>query len=442
MFLIPIGRDNAEIRRHAWISYAVIALNVLVFVATMTAERQSRMDAITAELREALVYNVRHPYLRTPQPMEEVLREDIVAYLRQTRQSAARPSPEIVAREQRTLNEMADTALAAYQRLPRFRFGYVPVNGSILTLITSMFIHAGFLHLLGNLLFFFLSGPFIEDVFGRPLFAFLYLTGGIAASLTYMIRNPTGTIPLVGASGAIAAVMGAYLVRFLKSKVEFLFLTFFMSPKRFFMPAFVVLPLWFMQQLTEMQSEAGSSIAFSAHVGGFVWGVAIALIVKVSSFEEKYVNPAVAKETTWEMDERVAQAIATGEPGAYDTYAVGMLKRHVDEKRNDLALDLIRDVTSDPGASLPKFLPRAAAYAERVGDRDLALHLHERIVAADPNAIGSLVKIGTLLRLKGDATGARETFAKARAHPACTAEWAPTIDAKIAQVTSAEATEA
>src|SRR5688572_4933231 len=224
MLLIPIGRDDAEIRRHAWISYAIIALNILVFIATMTAERQSRMDAIADELRKVLAYNIRHPYLRTPAPMEEILREDIGAYLRERRQSAPRPAPQVVAREQRTLNDLADNALGTWQRMPRFRFGYVPVNGGMLTLITSMFIHAGFLHLLGNLLFFFLSGPFIEDVFGRPLFAFLYFTGGIAASLTYAVQHPTGTIPLVGASGAIAAVMGAYLVRFLKSKVEFLFI--------------------------------------------------------------------------------------------------------------------------------------------------------------------------------------------------------------------------
>jgi len=297
-----------------------------------------------------------------------------------------------------------------------------------------MFIHAGLLHLLGNLLFFFVSGPFIEDVFGRPLFAFLYVSGGIAASLTYAIQHPTGTVPLVGASGAIAAVMGAYLVRFLKSKVEFLFISFVVTPKRFFMPAFVVLPMWFMQQVMEMRGETGSAVAFSAHVGGFIWGVAIALIVKLTSFEEKFVNPVVEKETTWKMDEKVATAIAAGDTAAYDSYVTDLLNRYLAAKQNDQASELIRDVTSDASASLPKFLPRAAAFAERSGDRDLALQLHERIVTADANAIGSLVKIGALLRIQGDTKGARETLLRARAHPACTAEWAPAIDAKLAQL--------
>lgn len=439
MFLIPIGRDEAEIRRHAWISYVIIALNVLGFVMVMGAERESRTAALNADFRNALVYLDRRPYLQTPPSLEEILSNQFVYYFRRQHASAVVPPGTNVAREQRTMNQLAAKAVDAYRQMPRVRFGYVPAAGGLTPLITSMFIHAGLLHLIGNLLFFFLSGPFVEDVFGRPLFTFLYVTGGIAASLTYAVQHPTGTIPLVGASGAIAAVMGAYLVRFLKSKVEFLFISFFFRPVRFFLPAFVVLPLWFLQQLFEMQTEGGSSVAFSAHVGGFVYGFAIALIVKLMSFEEKFVNPVVEKETTWQMDERIARAIAEGEPGAYDAYVTAQLNRHIAEKQNDLAADLIRDVTADPGAVLPKFLPRAASFAERSGDREWALSLYERMYDADPDApaaVGSLVKIGTLLRLRGDTTAAREAFAKARAHPACTAEWAPTIDAKIAQLSS------
>lgn len=433
MILIPIGRDDAEIRRHAWVSYAIIALNVLAFVATMTAERSSRIASLNEVWREALMYNVRHPYLRTPEPMTEVLRADIVEYLRNQSKAVAPPAAAVVAREQRLLNELAEKAVAAYRQMPTIRFGYIPAEGGVLTLFTSMFIHAGLLHLLGNLLFFYLSGPFVEDVFGRPLFAMLYLTGGIAASLTYMARHPMSTIPLVGASGAIAAVMGAYLVRFFRSKVEFLFIPIIFRPTlfvRFFAPAFVVLPLWFYQQFMELRSEAGGGgVAFSAHVGGFLYGFVIALIVKMVSFEERVVNPVVKKETTWEL-------ASGGDAPSYDHAATRMLMRHIEEKQDDLATELIREIASDRSAAMPKFFARAASYAERRGDREWALQLCEHVLEADPDgvaAVGSLVKIGTLLRLKGDLPAARETFAKARAHPACTAEWGPAIDAKIAQ---------
>jgi membrane associated rhomboid family serine protease len=478
MILLPIGRDESEIRRHAWISYAIVALNILAFVAVETATRSAKMVQLETEWNEALQYIARKPYLKLPPAMAEVLRDDVKVFLAERSQQAKAPAFWVVRSEQKQLNEMADEAVGAYRSLPHVRFGYIPSRGGILPLVTSMFIHAGFLHIFGNLLFFFLSGPFIEDVFGRPLFAALYLSGGLVAGLTYAVKHADSVIPLVGASGAIAAVMGAYLVRFLRSKVEFLFVPFLLRPTlhfRFFVPAFVVLPLWFVQQWWQMGHEdGGAGVAFSAHVGGFVYGAAVALIVKLTGFEDKFVNPAVERETTWVMDERTVRAIAARDQGDYatarrelsavlrekpgdidslrtavdvairsedmgmlDSAATRLLSRYAEEKQADLAADLINELSDDPHARLPKFLARAALYAERVGDRDWALTLYQRAVHIDPtapSAVASLVKIGTLLKLSGDSAGARDAFVQARAHPGCTAEWAPTIEAKISQL--------
>ncbi len=475
MLLLPIGRDDAEIRRHAWVSYAIIALNILAFVAVETAERR-RTAKIDQEWTEAWVYISRHPYLEVPPSMSEVLNPNAKRYLDLQRARAQRPPPEIARREQVRFNTIAQEAVDAYKNMPKVRFGYVPAEGGAFRLVSSMFVHAGFLHLLFNLLFFFVSGPFVEDVFGRPVFAALYLAGGLAATLTYAVNHPVSTIPLVGASGAIAAVMGAYFVRFLKSKVEFLFVPLLIRPSlhfRFFLPAFVVLPLWFAKQLLEMLGEDSGSVAFSAHVGGFVFGIAAALIVKLTRFEEQYVNPAVEKETTWALDERTVRAMAARDQGDYaaakrelgavlrekpadidalqtavevaqrsedapmlDSCGTRLLNRYAEEKQNDLAASLIQELTMQP-LPVPKFLGRAAMFAERSGNREWALSLYEGLLAADPNgpaAVPSLVKIGTLLRLSGDVGRAREVLAKARAHPACTAEWAPTIEAKMAQL--------
>lgn len=445
MILLPIGRDDAEIRRHAWVSYVVIALNVLAFVAVETSTRASRMVKLQLEFGKAGEYLMARPYLELPEELKPLVGahgQQLLAQQRQMLGDGDRPPRRVIEREQQVLNEMAAGVVEMYRGLPHIRFGYIPASGGLLTLITSMFIHAGFLHLFGNLLFFFVSGPFVEDVFGRPLFAALYVTGGFAATLTYAMKHPDGTIPLVGASGAIAAVMGAYLVRFFASKVEFLFLPFWLRPQwhfRFFLPAFVVLPLWFVQQWLQMQSEgSGGGTAFSAHVGGFVYGVAIALIVKAIGFEEKYVNPTVVKETTWSMDERTLKAMAAlrdaqaiEDEAMIDGAAAQLLARYVDEKQTDLAAELIHELSDQ---RLPKFLARAAVFAERSGDRDWALALYQRLFDADPHAataVQSLVKIGTLLRGTGDARGARESWEKARAHPACSAEWAPAIEAKL-----------
>ena len=447
MILLPIGRDDAEIRRHAWVSYVIIALNILAFVAVETASRPSKMMELQRGWNEVGLYLEQHPYLEIPPGLAPMVSAEGKAYLAQKRRETGEPpSVSVRRREQVKLNELADKAAHAIDNLPTRRFGYVPTKGGFLPLITSMFVHAGFLHLLGNLLFFFVSGPFVEDVFGRPLFAALYLTGGFAASLTYATRHPDSMVALVGASGAIAAVMGAYFVRFLRSKVEFLFVPILLRPMwhfRFFLPAFVVLPLWFIQQWFEMASEAGGGgVAFSAHVGGFVYGVAFATIVKLTGFEEKFVNPTVEKETTWSMDERTLAAMdalrtaqAMDDPEMLDVAATRLLGRYVEEKQTDLATQLILDITDDRYARVPKFLSRAAVFVERTGDREWALMLYQRLFEADPGsavAVQSLVKIGTLLRVTGDVAGARASFAKARAHPACTAEWAGTIEAKLA----------
>lgn len=478
MILLPIGRDESEIRRHAWISYAIIALNVLVFVATSTAERTSNVTAIQLKWEKALAYLIEHPYLQTPAAMKEVLRPAGVQQLAVRRRDATRPAPDVAERQQKELNDLVMSASAAVDRLPTLRFGFRPAQGGMVPLFASMFIHAGFMHLFGNLLFFFLSGPFVEDVFGRPLFAALYLAGGITASMTYAFRHPDATVPLVGASGAIAAVMGAYLVRFFSSKVEFLFVPILLRPQwhfRFFVPAFVVLPLWFAQQFLEMNSEAGSGgVAFSAHVGGFIFGAAIALVVKFANFEQKFVDPVVAQQTTWAMDARLVRAIAArnaqdwktaarelssvlrdeptnadalrtavdvasgaGDAGMLDSCATRLLHLYAGEKQNELASDLIDEVLADRSTKLPKFLARAAMFADRNGDRDRALVTYERLLDADPDgpaALPSLIKLGTLRRQAGDVRGAREMFARARAHPACNDEWAPTIDAKLAQL--------
>jgi membrane associated rhomboid family serine protease len=450
-----------------------------VYVVMSLVVREDTRE-ISARYREAIEYQVAHPYLETPKPLVDLIGPEGVAQLAQIRKAYGPPSnePALLANEQRRLDDLTAEVTRLREQQPHLRLSYVPARGGVVPMFTSMFLHAGLMHLIGNLLFFFLSGPFIEDVFGRPLFVLLYFAGGVVAVLTYVGLHPDSTIPLMGASGAIAAVMGAYLVRFARSKVEFLLMPFWFRPQfnvRFFAPAFVVLPLWFGQQLLELQSEsAGGGVAFSAHIGGFLFGFVFALIVKFTNFEEKFVNPTVVAQTSWAVDDRLVRAMEARKVGnlasaqqsleslmrdpksppeafqvamdvaleaedsaRYDAAAARLLGRYADTKETDLASDLIREVTGDRNVQIPKFLARAAPIVERTGDREWALALYERLYESDPaspNAVGSLVKIASLLRLRGDFPGARAALTKARTHPGCTAEWAPSIDAKLAQL--------
>ena len=143
------------------------------------------------------------------------------------------------------------------------------------TLFTSIFLHGGWMHLIGNMLFLWVFADNIEAKIGSSRFLMFYLIGGLAASLAHVGFNMDSTIPSVGASGAIAAVMGAYLIMFPKSKIKMLVIVFFRS---FHIPAFLFLGLWIGQQLlfgvgslTATKDTPG--VAWWSHIGGFVVGL-------------------------------------------------------------------------------------------------------------------------------------------------------------------------
>ncbi len=153
-----------------------------------------------------------------------------------------------------------------------------------LTLITSQFLHGGWLHLLGNLLFLWIFGNNVEDRLGRFRFLLFYLVGGAVAGLTQVAIDPDSTIPTIGASGAIAATLGAYLVLFPRARITSLvFLGFFYQ--LIDVPAVIVLVFWFALQLIDglasigVTDTAGGGVAFFAHIGGFVFGAAVGLVL-------------------------------------------------------------------------------------------------------------------------------------------------------------------
>ena len=146
-----------------------------------------------------------------------------------------------------------------------------------LTLFSAMFVHTNLIHLVGNMLYLWIFGDNIEDALGHFRFIIFYFVTGVAASLTHIAVNPDSTIPLIGASGAIAGVLGAYFVLFPRANVKTLvFIILFVQIVR--IPAVVFLGLWFLLQI--LSSVAGGGIAWYAHIGGFVSGALIILVFK------------------------------------------------------------------------------------------------------------------------------------------------------------------
>jgi rhomboid family protein len=152
----------------------------------------------------------------------------------------------------------------------------VPDKDIWLSALTSMFLHGSVLHIAGNLLFLWVFGNNVEDVFGKVAFALFYVVGGVVATLTHVALNLESTVPVVGASGAIAAIMGAYLVLFPQAKVRtaiFFFLILIVNIR-----AFWVLGFWFALQFFTSPEEG---VAWAAHVGGFLFGVVVALVFRM-----------------------------------------------------------------------------------------------------------------------------------------------------------------
>ena len=152
---------------------------------------------------------------------------------------------------------------------------------SSLTLLTSMFLHGGWMHLLGNMLYLWIFGNNIEDAMGHVRFILFYALGGLLAALSHAAIDPSSTIPMVGASGAISAILGAYLLLYPRARVLVLMPPPFLGTT--YVPAVFVLGLWFLGQLYSGGLSLGSKgggIAFFAHIGGFIAGMALVGLFK------------------------------------------------------------------------------------------------------------------------------------------------------------------
>jgi membrane associated rhomboid family serine protease len=191
-----------------------------------------------------------------------------------------------------SLGRAVDQFVIEYGLIPlRFAMSY-RLDGGVLDnaavpLFSSIFMHGGWLHVIGNMWFLWIFGDNVEDRLGHVRFLVFYLLCGIGASLAHILFNPASRIPTIGASGAISGVLGAYLVSFPYARIHTLFIIFFFI--RFIeIPAFLFLVVWFLFQFLSGASQIGvyqdtGGVAYWAHMGGFVIGVILIWIFPKSS---------------------------------------------------------------------------------------------------------------------------------------------------------------
>ena len=251
--MIPIG-DSPVARRTPWVNYAIILVNIGVFIYVLTLSPQlppTQEEAIAKyiDMRDGVCYGF-----------------------------DARPTD-------------VDEFYCRWSFQPREWFDNLegqsqvgsPRNWDVLlTIITSMFLHAGWLHIAGNMLFLWVFGDNVEDRLGHVPYLLFYLTAGVVASLIQGVMDVNSLIPVVGASGAVAGILGAYLVWFPGATVVAVVPILFFLPLP--VPAFIMIGLWFIQNLaagymtiaTAQTPDAG--VAWFAHIGGFLFGFGMVLL--------------------------------------------------------------------------------------------------------------------------------------------------------------------
>ena len=354
--LFPIKHENMTARRWPVITLGLILLNVLVFLCTHNT--MDRQDASLSPVEmHLLVLAARHPELTIP---TEAQRFVSAVQAKDPTDWAAIQSPDspIIddwdtrmrgVDDPEQLQAEMDSLATEYSKLVGSsitqHYAFIPAHPKAIAYISSTFLHAGWMHLIGNMWFLWLAGFVLEDVWGRPLYLAFYLVAGIAATQLDAWANAGSIAPTLGASGAIAGLMGAFLVRFPKLKIRLLWFDFGLFG---FWPLWVraywLLPLWLGMEIYYAKVFAQSDgVAHSAHIGGFVFGALVAVAVRHWGLEHK-ANEAIEKKITLAIDPAITQASELIEQGKLDE-AAATLDRFLSENPDSLSgWNLVRTV--------------------------------------------------------------------------------------------------
>ncbi|HEY2386432.1 MAG TPA: rhomboid family intramembrane serine protease [Candidatus Binatia bacterium] len=395
---IPIGHDQLTLRRLPVVCFAIMALCVLVFIAGSLEPRPDPKD-VREKLHAALTYLVEHPYLEANPRLRQVLDWTVAEQdpedqqrIRDRLGATHDHEPALDTERQGHLDELTDAWIAAQQVGQTWRLGLVPARFEPSRLLTHLFVHLEVLHLLFNMLFLYLSGPSLEDVWGRPMFALFYLLAGTVSAGAFVALYPQVGVPLVGASGAIAACMGAFFVRFPRADIR-LFYVWMLRVGTTTMPAWVALLLWVVGELfsafvTDQMAPGtgGAGVAHWGHIAGFAFGVVFALGARAVGLEERVDAQAVGDDRSWNAANR---ALASGR--SEDAWRL-LRERLVQHPSDDDAVMAYWSLAEQLGRSreaAPAMLRLVRGALER-GDQETALRQWDEVKERCPDVAPSI----------------------------------------------------
>ncbi|AEI62530.1 rhomboid family intramembrane serine protease [Corallococcus macrosporus] len=314
ILFLPLGVDNTELERLPRVSITIAAICVVAFFISWVIPSEP-MGVGEEDLRSMLEQTLEHPDLQFPPACAERLLSDTGRRMVRNLRQNATPSDalESVENRQQALDEQCEELISRHESSLLSRFSLVPARGLVQPgWLTYMFLHFGWMHLLGNLLFFYAASLLLEDAWGRPLFAGLFVVGGLVAGIAHYAIDPASESVMVGASGAVAACMGAFCLRFARRHVRIGYFIWLLKIFRgtFPIPGWAWGGLWFGNEVLNYYLLGNNTgVAVMAHIGGFVFGFASASLLRVTQLEERIVAPALAaKQGGWVADPRLAEA--------------------------------------------------------------------------------------------------------------------------------------
>jgi membrane associated rhomboid family serine protease len=406
---IPIGNERSTVRRLPVVTFSIMAVNVIIFSITfpIVAGEMEDLSKLGTELERHLK---QHPELLVDDRVRTRLTElgvmhqlesDAIAdQLKASPALATKYKEWLRTREGEKLRNEFNQKLTTYKDAVDgtvwHQYGLAP-NGTwrLHQLLTSAFPHNGMLHLMSNMLFFFAVAFSLEDLWGRGGFLGFYMMGA-AASVTPYILSPLN-VPLVGASGAVAATLGAFLFRLPKTKIKL-----FCVPSLIrrvmgkqaitvMVPGYIYLVAYFIAQVVDwyFDKQAGniSGVAYSVHIAGFIFGACFAVMMKVTRIEELYLNPLIESKISFSAAPAITQALEAldgGDALTSERKLMAHLVKNPDDTNAMLTAVQVFQRTSN-FEKLNGMYGRLIRLHLKRGDKEAALYAYDSLLSAFPD---------------------------------------------------------
>jgi membrane associated rhomboid family serine protease len=354
--IIPLSHESLRGRRWPVITIGIIAINVIVFLFTIGPMQRQLAETnqiqihililngmfpdipVTPEANELVQeFKLDHPdlakQLADPNRTDFVDSWDMHNHITEFTEADARPQ----------MDELCAQLVESRSKSIAWNYAFHPVHAFAQTYITSQFLHGGWLHIIFNMWFLWLAGTILEDLWGRFIYPVFYLIAGAFACAVQGAIFPHSLVPALGASGAIAGLMGAFLARFPTTKIRLGMLIGF-RPFRFSVPAYIILPLWLLSQIfwgfMVRSAALDSGVAYWAHIGGFAFGALGAYVLRATGIEHA-ADAAVDAKISWSADPLIVRASDALEANQPDQ-AIATLKQLIAQSPDSIeAWDLL-----------------------------------------------------------------------------------------------------